>query len=163
MRLLFPILASLLLGSAAPRAAPVAEANVERRAKAIERLLTAPCCYKGTLEDHASVQASQMRKEIRTFLSEGKSRAQILSYYRQKYGQAVLVEPPRGGLSTFVLYGIPFGLAVLGIVVMTALLTRRREAEPDRKEGLGSEVGSLPQEMEARIDELVEGRERSRE
>ena len=164
-RVWLPVALSVVLGGGALArgdAAPSEKPAVERRARAVERLLTAPCCYKGTLEDHASAVATQMRQEIRAFLQSGKTQKQILDHYRNKYGQAVLVEPPQGGLSGFVLYGIPFGLAVLGLVIMTALMARRKIEDPGAKDGVAGVPDRLSPAMEARIDALVAGQEARR-
>lgn len=133
---------------------------VEAKAKRIEKLLTAPCCYKGTLEDHASGLATKMRAEIRTMVAQGMSKKQILAHYKKKYGQAVLVEPPGGGLSSFLLYGVPFGLAFIGLLVMTVLMARKRapSAGPDQR--LPADF-QIPPELNERIDALVQGRTRS--
>lgn len=136
-------------------AAPATDPVIEQRAQALEKLLTAPCCYKGTLVDHASAVATQMREEIRAMLRGGKSRSEILAHYKAKYGQAVLVEPPKGGLSGFMLYGIPFGLAVLGLVVMTAFMVRRRRTGVGEADLANETPAALPEEMEARIDALL--------
>jgi cytochrome c-type biogenesis protein CcmH len=136
-------------------AGPEIPPAVQRQARALEKLLVAPCCYKGTLVDHASAVAAQMRQEIRRMLLAGKSREQILAHYRQKYGQAVLAEPPEGGLSGFILYGIPFGLAALGLLVMTVLMVRRRTASVEQEAVVLPEDHDLPAEMEARIDALI--------
>jgi cytochrome c-type biogenesis protein CcmH len=152
--------ASPRTGAKVTPAAPDIPAATEREAKALERLLVAPCCFKGTLEDHASGVAVQMRREIRQMLVAGKSRRQILDHYRRQYGQAVLAEPPEGGLSGLFLYGIPFGLAALGLLVMTVLLTRRRSASPRdaQKQPLLPPDHQLPAEMEQRIDALIAAR-----
>lgn len=148
----------VFVGNAVALGAPATtDPAVEQRARAIERLLTAPCCYKGTLEDHASAVASEMRQEIRVMLAGGKSRAQILEHYRARYGQAVLVEPPRGGLSGLMLYGIPFGLAILGLVAMTAFMARRRSGAAESPQDVQGGPEALPPPLEARIDALVAG------
>ncbi len=136
-------------------AGPEIPPAVERQARAMEKLLVAPCCYKGTLVDHASAVAAQMRQEIRRMLLAGKSREQILAHYREKYGQAVLAEPPEGGLSGFVLYGIPFGLAALGLLVMTVLMVRRRTGSVEQEAVVLPADHELPAEMEERIDALI--------
>ncbi len=131
--------------------------DIEAQAKRIEKQLTAPCCYKGTLEDHASALANKMRADIRVMLAKGMTRKQILAHYKKKYGQAVLVEPPTGGLSGFFLYGVPFGLAFIGLLVMTVLLTRKRARSANTDERLPKRF-EIPPELNARIDALVEGR-----
>ena len=150
---------AVFFGSPVALGAPATPTNpaIEKRARAIERQLTAPCCYKGTLEDHASAVAGEMRQEIRRLLQAGKTQGQILEHYRARYGQAVLVEPPKGGLSGLMLYGIPFGLAILGLVVMTAFMARRRKEGAETQEDVQGVPDALPPAMEARIDALVAG------
>ncbi len=138
-------------------AADAKKRDVENRAKRIEKLLTVPCCYKGTLADHNSGLAVKMRADIRTMLSKGKSQKQILAHYKKKYGQAVLVEPPGGGLSGFVLYGVPFGLAFIGLLVMTVLMTRKRAPSAGPDQNLPKDF-KIPAELEERIDALVAGK-----
>ncbi len=149
------VLFGLGLAWAAPLSAAPSSKEVERRAATLERLLVAPCCYKGTLADHASALAEQMRKEIRAQIRAGRTNQEILNYYKNKYGQAVLAEPPKGGLSTLVLYGIPFGLAVIGLLVTTLLIARRRPDDHLAESQVIPPDHRLPPEMEARIDRLV--------
>jgi len=129
---------------------------VEADAQRLEKQLTAPCCYKGTLTDHASGLATQMRADIRTMLAQGMSGKQILAHYKKKYGQAVLVEPPGGGLSGFLLYGVPFGLAFIGLLVMTVLMARKRAPSSDIKNRLPTNF-QIPPDLDERIDRLMEG------
>ncbi len=151
---------ALVLACAAPAARSHAKASastssaVESKARRIEKLLTAPCCYKGTLADHASGVAQRMRTEIRAMLTEGKTQEQILAHYKKKYGQAILMEPPKGALSGFLLYGVPFGLAFLGLLIMTVLLIRRRAAS-EGTDDLLPESFQIPPELEQRIDQMV--------
>lgn len=143
--------------SATPvRAAPrPSSAAVERRARAIERLLVAPCCYRGTLTDHDSPVADEMRREIRAYLSQGKSRQEILDIFRARYGQAVLTEPPASGFSDLVLYGIPFGAAALVLFALT-YFAARRSGRGDHQDGVSRPEGaSLPAELEQRVEALV--------
>ena len=144
---------------AASKDKPTFGPAVERQAKAIEKQLVAPCCFKGTLEDHPSPVADKMRQEVRSLLSSGKSRAQILAHYKKQYGQAVLAEPPQSGFSGFVLYGIPFGLAALVLLGLTILLVRRASKERDEDEDQIPRDYTLPERIERRIDDLVEGRD----
>jgi cytochrome c-type biogenesis protein CcmH len=130
---------------------------VEADAQSLEKQLTAPCCYKGTLTDHASGLATKMRADIRTMLAQGKSKKQILAHYKKKYGQAVLVEPPGGGLSSFLLYGVPFGLAFIGLLVMTVLMARKRAPSANAAQQAPTNF-QIPPDLDERIDALVEGR-----
>ena len=58
----------------------------------------------------------------------------ILATFKKKYGQAVLAEPPKGGFSAFILYGVPFGLVLIGLLVMTVIIARRRDEDAEDTE-----------------------------
>lgn len=107
--------------------------------------------------DHASAIADQMRHKIRVLLRQGKSKDQVLGYFKKKYGQAVLATPPKGGLSSFVLYGVPFGLAFLGLLITTILLARRRGQE-ESEDGLDLLPADhvLPAPLAAQVDALID-------
>jgi cytochrome c-type biogenesis protein CcmH len=135
-------------------AAPARADDLERRAKAVEKQIVAPCCFKGTLDDHPSPLADQLRKEIREWLKQGQSQATILGEIKRRYGQRALAEPPKGKFSGFVLYGLPFGLAALLLLGLTFLATRGRE-EPAAPSAL-PESAVLPEAMEKRLDALID-------
>ena len=148
-------------GKAAPDSAPnpgkpkVYSAQVERDARALEKMLVAPCCFKGTLVDHASPIADQMRSRLRAMLTDGWSIDRVLGAFKKQYGQAVLAEPPKGGFSSFVLYGVPFGLVLIGLLVATVLIARRREEEAPETQLAIPEDHELPEALSRRIDALV--------
>ncbi|MFH2005259.1 MAG: cytochrome c-type biogenesis protein CcmH [bacterium] len=138
-----------------PRKAPTYGKAVESEAESIAGQLIAPCCWKGTLADHPSPLADQMRQEIKQLLSQGKNKKQILAFYKKKYGQAVLAEPPKGGFSGLILYGIPFGIALLLLMIMTATIARKsskRDSDDEQDLPIDHE---LPDAMQQRIDALV--------
>jgi cytochrome c-type biogenesis protein CcmH len=85
----------------------------EAEARAIERLLVAPCCFRQAVVDHFSPEADQVRQEVRRLLAEGKERQEILDLYVARYGTAVLVKPPFKGFS---LLGYLLPVAVLAAV-----------------------------------------------
>ena len=59
----------------------------------IEGRLMAPCCYTQTIRDHDSQVAVDMRNEVTAFVASGKSEQEIITYYRTKYGETILVVP----------------------------------------------------------------------
>jgi len=71
--------------------------------KKIESRVMAPCCYTQTIRDHDSQVAEEMREEVTAMVVSGKSEQEIISYYRTKYGETILVVPDgmSGGLLTF--------------------------------------------------------------
>ena len=82
----------------------------------IEGRLMAPCCYTQTIRDHDSQVAADMRNEVTAFVASGKSEDEIISYYRTKYGETILVVPDgtTGHLLTF--------LPMIGFLVATGVL-----------------------------------------
>lgn len=104
----FAATALLLIGLAAARAQaqqiPVAPTGEQAALiRKIEGRLMAPCCYTQTILDHQSDVAAQMREEVTAMVASGKSEAEIITYYRVKYGETILVVPDglSGGLLAF--------------------------------------------------------------
>jgi cytochrome c-type biogenesis protein CcmH len=69
----------------------------------IEGRIMAPCCYTQTIRDHDSQVAVDMRSEVTTMVASGKSEGEIITYYRTKYGETILVVPDgaTGGMLTY--------------------------------------------------------------
>jgi uncharacterized iron-regulated membrane protein/cytochrome c-type biogenesis protein CcmH/NrfF len=63
------------------------------RIRKIEGRLMAPCCYTQTILDHDSQVAVEMRNEVTALVASGKSEEEIITYYRTKYGETILVVP----------------------------------------------------------------------
>ena len=139
--------ASFLLGLATPvvcaqpAPAPLTREQVTLIRK-IEGRLMAPCCYTQTIRDHDSQVAAEMREEVTTMVVSGKSEQEIITYYRAKYGETILVVPDgmSGGLLTFtpvMIFVASTGLLLFFIrrstsardVTIPQLLVHRPEAE----------------------------------
>jgi len=86
----------------------------------LEEMLLAPCCYREPVSRHQSEVAIEMRREIACMVAGGKTDHEILDYYIDKYGKAVLAEPQ--GLEGWVVRGIPFLLLLLGGGVVCRLV-----------------------------------------
>jgi len=82
----------------------------------IEGRVMAPCCYTQTILDHDSQVAVDMRDEVTALVASGKSEEEIITYYRTKYGETILVVPDgvQGHLLTF--------LPMTGFLVATGVL-----------------------------------------
>jgi cytochrome c-type biogenesis protein CcmH len=80
--------------------------------------LQCPVCEGENVADSPSGLASDMRSVIRTKLIAGESDQQILDEFVASYGDGILTEPPKRGISLGVWIG-----PVLGVVVGAALLT----------------------------------------
>jgi cytochrome c-type biogenesis protein CcmH len=100
-------------------AGSVAAADIEQRARELEAMLIAPCCFSQQVSVHQSPAASEVRQDIRKRLAAGQTREHILDAYVAQYGPRILSEPPAEGM-TRVLYILPLLAFVVtaGLVVM---------------------------------------------
>ena len=108
MRLLIGLLLTANLSSPTPTQI----ATIHR----LEDRLMAPCCYTQTIREHQSQVAADMRDEVTALVVSGKSEQEIITYYRTKYGETILVVPDglQGKLLTFP--------PMIGFVVATGVL-----------------------------------------
>lgn len=79
------------------------------------------------------------RHRIRLMLSEGKSKVQIIAFFRNKYGEKVLSEPPRRGFNLLA-WTMPFVALILGGLGIFFALGRWRG---------GASVVSVPEDAAA--------------
>ena len=91
--------------------------------------LQCPVCEGQNVADSPSGLAGDMRNVIRTKLVAGESDQQILDEFVASYGDSILTEPPKRGISLGVWIGPVVGLA-LGIALVTLLLRAWRRPRP---------------------------------
>ncbi len=131
-RLLLPLLLSLLLlpaallAAPAPNAAPAAvlSAEQEQRADKLAHGLRCLVCQNQTLAESNAPLAQDMRNLIRGQLADGKTDAQIMRFFEDRYGDFVRYDPPFKPV-TWLLWLGPFALLALGFLVLVRTLKRR--------------------------------------
>lgn len=109
VRTKLPAAVALLLLGFAPSAIHAQSGSAQlsndqmAKIRKIEGRIMAPCCYTQTIRDHDSQVAEQMREEVTSMVASGKSEQEIITYYRTKYGETILVVPDgaTGGLLTY--------------------------------------------------------------
>ena len=118
------MLSSVLLVSAliAGPLTPAQTKTVQR----LEGKLMAPCCYSQTIDVHMSQEAVDMREEVTEMVAAGRSEADIIRYYKTKYGETILVVPD--GTTGLVAYTVPIFVTVLGVVGLGFLLRRMQHS-----------------------------------
>ncbi len=127
-----------------------AQVQLETQTFEIARQLRCPVCTSESVGDSSSEAAIQMRNIIQQQLAEGDSEAEILAYFQARYGDWILLEPPKRGLH-LVVWLLPVVGGALGAVTLALLLIRwtRRSRQPvelneaDRqrvREAMGREV-----------------------
>jgi cytochrome c-type biogenesis protein CcmH len=88
----------------------------------IEERLLAPCCYTQSIAVHGSEIAGQMRTEVTEMVVYGRTENEIVNYYRNLYGDRVLVVPD--GVTGEILFSLPVIIVVFGCLVLLLCLRK---------------------------------------
>ena len=90
-------------------------------------------CQNLSVADSPSEMANQMRGVIKDRLATGERPDQVVAYFVDKYGEWILLSPPRRGFNLLV-WVVPAVAVVVGIGIVALVLRRwtRRPAAPAR-------------------------------
>lgn len=157
------LLVVLLLGPALAEAAPGAQpvtaaadgvpANEAEAARvhAISAQLRCVVCQALSVADSPSTTAQQMRTLVLEQVRAGKSDQEILGYFVSRYGEWVLLAPPKRGFNLLA-WGLPFAGIALG--ALAVVLAARRWVANGR--ALRAAAGEPPSSDRQRLaDELA--------
>ncbi|MDO9244083.1 MAG: cytochrome c-type biogenesis protein CcmH [Rhodocyclaceae bacterium] len=145
--MLLAMACALLLANAvlAKEAAPLAEDPVvEQRLIQISTELRCLVCQNESLAGSQAELAQDLRREVRDLIKQGNSDQQVKDFLVSRYGDFVLYRPQLKP-STWLLWGGPFVLLIVGLAVLVSYLRRRSrligetplsEAEKQRAEVL---------------------------
>ncbi len=123
------------------------EVQLETRVFEIARQLRCPTCVSESVSDSSAPIAQQMREIIQDQLVQGRSEAEILAYFQTRYGDWILLDPPKRGIHLVAwLLPIIVGIVAVTVVVLLArrwLANSRKpvEATPEELERVRSELG----------------------
>ena len=109
---------ALLLGALSSLAWAQDEA-LDPQVFAIGSELRCPTCVSESVAQSSSAIAREMRVIIQDQLDEGRTRAEILAFFQERYGDWILLNPPARGVLLIV-----WVLPVLAVLVGAALLVR---------------------------------------
>ena len=110
---------------------PSDDPAVEARLAKLSHELRCLKCQNQTLADSPSSIAADLRREIRTQITEGKSDKEIVAFLTQRYGDFILYRP-RVTPTTYLLWFGPFILLLAGLVVLFRYIKQRRDTIPDQ-------------------------------
>lgn len=100
---------------------------LDERTHEVASRLRCPTCVAESAADSASPVAESMRTEIRRQLAAGRSEEQVMTWFRARYGDTVVLEPDRNGVGWLFWAGPPIAVAVAAAVLI-AVVRRRRVA-----------------------------------
>ena len=146
------LLAALALASVVLAAVEVRQFDdpvMKQRYESLTGSLRCPKCANQAIGDSNSPIAGDMREHVAQLLEEGRSDREIQDYMINRFGEYVLYNP-RLTDRTWLLWGLPAALVVLGAVIIALIVRVRRKA---------SNRALSPEERE-RLDALI-NRERT--
>lgn len=117
------------------------EVQLESRVFEIARQLRCPTCVSESVGDSNARISIQMRDQIQEQLQAGRSEEEILAFFQERYGDWILLEPPRRGIHLWVwwLPGIALAAGAGGLTWLLVRWTRvaraqaRQEAPPEEE------------------------------
>jgi cytochrome c-type biogenesis protein CcmH len=122
---------ALLAAVMSPPAAAQGPSPVERETTEIARALKCPVCENQSVAESPSQLAQEMRAYIQRRLEAGDSRAAIERDLVERYGEGILLEPPRTGF-TLLVWLLPWLSLAAGVVVLGLALRRWTRRAPTR-------------------------------
>ena len=122
---------------------------MEQRYRSLTASMRCPTCENPAINDSDAPVSADMRDRIYLLLQEGVSDIEIRDHMVQRFGDYILYNPRLEG-RTFLLWGLPAGLVVLGAIVVVLIVRSRKTASAQ----------ALSEEERARLQALI-NRERT--
>lgn len=114
----------LLIAWAALALQARADAGLEQREGALAAKLRCVVCQNQTVAESQAPIAKDMRQEIRAQLAQGRSDAEVVAFFEQRYGSFVRYTPPWRP-STWLLWCGPFLAVFAGLALLRRTLKQR--------------------------------------
>lgn len=109
------LLSFLVLGAWAQENPASPPPDLSPEVFAIARELRCPVCQGESAAESNSGVAVEMRRIIAEMLEEGKTGEEIKAFFVDRYGEWILYEPPRRGVTLWVWVLPVLGLVLLGL------------------------------------------------
>jgi cytochrome c-type biogenesis protein CcmH len=94
----------------------------------VARDIYCPVCESTPLDVCATQACADWRELIRTKLGEGDSKDEIFEYFARQYGDGVLSNPPRRGISLIILWISPVVVLLVGVLLFSRWMRNLRAA-----------------------------------
>lgn len=127
------VLACLFLAGAAALVLARSD-ELDDRVRAVASQLRCPVCSNLSVAESPAEMAQQMRGVVRDRLEQGETPEQILAYFVSRYGDWILLAPPRRGFTLLVWLlpaaGVVAGLGGLALALRRWLKAGARRSDP---------------------------------
>lgn len=111
-------------------AAVVDETELDIQTREIAKTLRCTVCQTENIWESGAPLAQQMRNVIRERLAQGQTPEEIRAYFLSRYGDYILMQPPKRGIN-WVIWILPFLLLVIGgVFVYKEVVRWVRQAPP---------------------------------
>ena len=115
---------------AALAVAPLSDPRDEARARALENEIRCVVCQNEPISQSTADLAADMRRLIRERIEAGDTDAEIRAFFRERYGEFVLLRPGFDS-ATWLLWAAPVLFICLGAAALTRLRTGSPAGEPE--------------------------------
>ena len=106
-----------------------ADTALEGLTRRVSAQLRCPVCQGLSLADSPSELALEMKDVVRTQLAAGRTPDQVKGYFVAKYGEWILLEPPRRGVNLLA-YALPAVAVGAGLIVIWLALRKWTSGAP---------------------------------
>jgi cytochrome c-type biogenesis protein CcmH len=106
---------------------------LEALTRRVAAQLRCPVCQGLSLADSPSELALEMKDVVRTQLAAGRTPDEVKGYFVAKYGEWILLEPPRRGVNLLA-YALPAVAVAAGLGVIWLALRRWTSGAPSAEE-----------------------------
>ncbi len=104
-------------------AATIDEKEIDVKTREISKTLRCTVCQTENIWESGAPLAQQMREVVRERVKQGQSAEEIRTYFLSRYGDYILMEPPKQGIN-WLIWLAPFLLLVGGGILLIRELGR---------------------------------------
>jgi cytochrome c-type biogenesis protein CcmH len=126
-RVLIVAFVLLSLGAAVAAQTPRNEAEMEAMVRSLAAQMRCPVCQGVSIQESPTELAYEMKDVIRQQLQQGKSPEEVKTYFVQRYGEWILLQPQPQGFNLIV-YVLPGVMLLVGAGVVYRTVRQRTGA-----------------------------------
>lgn len=117
-----------------PPGEPPPVEQVDALAQDIAEGLRCPVCQGMSVADSTTPTAVQMQRRIHELVAMGYTEGQIIDFFIDRYGEFVLLEPPREGINWLIWIGpgVAGGLGIVAAFMALSGFRREEDGAPRR-------------------------------